>query len=237
MSPQLTAKNLGKVYGQSVALKSVDLKITAGEFVCVIGPNGSGKSTLLKLIAGIETPTSGNLTVATESSYVPQRPSLLPWRTVAGNLELPAGVRGLDPDQAEIKRWLREFDLMAFANAYPATLSGGMQQKVALIRAVLYSPSLLLMDEPFAALDAITRLELQSWLLRLQQKTRATVVCVTHDIREAVFLADTVYVLSPRPGHIRRRFSVKHPPSGRSRTASYIRRLEASLARLVAATP
>jgi ABC-type nitrate/sulfonate/bicarbonate transport system ATPase subunit len=243
MTARLTVKNLAKVYSQGdgvvKALKSISLRVKAGEFVCIIGPNGSGKSTLLKLIAGIESPTAGTLQAAAGGAYVPQQASLLPWRTVEANLALPAEIQpslGITPD--DIKRWLTEFGLSEFAAMYPAALSGGMQQKVALIRAALFSSSLLLLDEPFAALDAITRRELQAWLLDFKQKTRATVVCVTHDIHEAVFLADTIYVLSPRPGRIEWKFIVKHPATGRRLpAAAYIQRLEKTLTGLVAGTP
>jgi ABC-type nitrate/sulfonate/bicarbonate transport system ATPase subunit len=245
MPAQVTLKDIGKVYNQRTAtitaLASVDLSVGPKEFVCIIGPNGCGKSTLLKLIAGIEQPTSGSLIVDTNTAYVPQQPSLLPWRTVKQNLELPADIKGTasNAKQDDIEQMLHDFGLSEFANMYPRALSGGMQQKVALIRAVLFSPALLLLDEPFAALDALTRLELQSWLLRLRQRTHSAVVCVTHDIHEAVFLADTIYVLSQRPGCARQKLIVKHPrtKAPRQRTAPYIRRQEKTLTELVAAAP
>jgi ABC-type nitrate/sulfonate/bicarbonate transport system ATPase subunit len=220
MPAQLAVKNVSKTYGKPPGalkvLSSVNITVGKAEFVAVIGPNGCGKSTLLKLIAGIEQPTSGKLTSSLRSSYLPQQPSLLPWRTVEQNLALPGDVRRDLPKQdlAATRQLLKDFGLLEFAAFYPRALSGGMQQKVALLRAVISSPALLLLDEPFAALDALTRLELQRWLLDLQQTTRAAVICVTHDIREAVFLADTIYVLSRRPGKVRQRFSVPSSTAG-----------------------
>jgi ABC-type nitrate/sulfonate/bicarbonate transport system ATPase subunit len=217
MPARLEVKNISKAYGKGPGtlkvLSSINISVSEAEFVAVIGPNGCGKSTLLKLIAGIDTPTSGKLAGTVRSSYLPQQPSLLPWRTVEQNLLLPGDVRRDLPkhDLAATRQLLKDFGLREFAGFYPRTLSGGMQQKVALLRAVITSPALLLLDEPFAALDALTRLELQRWLLDLQRTTRAAVICVTHDIREAVFLADTIYVLSRRPAKVRQRFSV---PSG-----------------------
>jgi ABC-type nitrate/sulfonate/bicarbonate transport system ATPase subunit len=237
VTAQLTVGALTKTYGtgdQAIeALSTINIVAGKEEFVVVIGPNGSGKSTLLKIIAGVELPTSGQLELTADTAYVPQQPSLLPWRTVAGNLALPGDIRPIvRRTPAEIKRWLRKFGLAEFADSYPAALSGGMQQKVALIRAALTSSSLLLLDEPFAALDAITRRELQAWLLDFKRQMRATVICVTHDIHEAVFLADTIYVLSSRPGRVKRRLTVKRPL-----TAAYTQRLEKTLTGLVAGPP
>jgi putative hydroxymethylpyrimidine transport system ATP-binding protein len=206
----LVINNVSKVYGgsrtQSVqALSGISLTLQARQQAVIIGPNGSGKSTLLKLIAGIEQPSSGVITMPEQPAYVPQRPSLLPWRSVAQNLLLPYDVQHrIDrPSQEDITKLLTDFGLAEFADFYPGALSGGMQQKVALLRSVLGGSPLLLLDEPFAALDAITRLELQQWLLDLCKKMRASFLCVTHDIQEAIRLADTIYVLSSRPGQIR----------------------------------
>jgi ABC-type nitrate/sulfonate/bicarbonate transport system ATPase subunit len=226
MAVQLEVEDLSKVYyGQAGApgpvevLSAVSFALAKEEFIAIIGPNGSGKSTLLKLLAGIEAPTAGKISSAGQAAYLPQQLSLLPWRTVEQNLSLPDDVRRTSPRQspADIRKLLKDFGLLEFAAFYPRALSGGMQQKVALLRTVLCSPSLMLLDEPFAALDAITRLELQRWLLDLKRRTRSSVVCVTHDIREAVFLADTIYVLSQRPGRIKRKFSVPAKPAARNK--------------------
>ena len=216
----LELKNISKTYGKRPrtlkVLASINITLGKEEFVAIIGPNGCGKSTLLKLIAGIEEPTTGKLISTVRSSYLPQQPSLLPWRTVEQNLALPGDIQRSspkpEPGKITTKQLLKDFGLLEFAAFYPHALSGGMQQKVALLRAVISSPSLLLLDEPFASLDALTRLELQRWLLDLKQRTRASIICITHDIREATFLADTIYVLSKRPGRVRQRFSVPSDP-------------------------
>jgi ABC-type nitrate/sulfonate/bicarbonate transport system ATPase subunit len=210
----LSIKNVTKVYTDGPqrvsALSAITLTLRPQERAVIIGPNGSGKSTLLKLVAGIEQPSSGVIMTAAPPAYVPQRPSLLPWRSVEQNLLLVHDVQQITPrpTRAAIGKLLKDFGLVEFRDFYPGALSGGMQQKVALLRSVMTNPSVLLLDEPFAALDAITRLEVQRWLLDLTKKMRASFLCVTHDIQEAVLLADTIYVLSTRPGHIQQTFRV-----------------------------
>ena len=232
MPAPLKVKKLSKVYTQAnvqvVALSDIDITLKQEECVVIIGPNGCGKSTLLKLIAGIEKPTSGTITTSSLPAYLPQAPSLLPWRTVEQNLLLPYDVQKTTPkpNQTDTLQLLKDFGLLEFRSFYPAALSGGMQQKVALLRSVASSPSVLLLDEPFASLDAITRLELQRWLLDLKRRTRSSLVCVTHDIQEAIYLADTIYVLSERPGRLKQKFST----SGR---LSDHRALEAKLRTLL----
>ncbi|HEX5797606.1 MAG TPA: ABC transporter ATP-binding protein [Candidatus Saccharimonadales bacterium] len=213
----LSAQNIDKSYknGQKAvrALKDADITVQNGEFVCVIGPNGCGKSTLLKITAGILKPTAGKLEAADNVAYLPQQPSLLPWRTIEENLLLAAEIQGKPVKTAAVpaRKLLKEFGLARFGKFYPHMLSGGMQQKVSLLRTILFEPELMLLDEPFSSLDAITRSELQDWLLDLWQKTRPGVVCVTHDIREAVFLADTIYVMNGRPGSIKKKIKVNLP--------------------------
>ena len=215
MSSVLRVSDLSKVYtaqNKSItALSRIDISVNSGEFVAIIGPNGSGKSTLLKIIAGILPPSTAAVADwPSEQSYLPQGNSLLPWRTVEENLYLEADVKNISREKikSRAEKLLKEFGLLEFASLYPSSLSGGMQQKLALIRSVLYNPSLLLLDEPFAALDALTRIEAQQWLLRLWQKNKPSVILVTHDVKEAVFLADTIYVLSSRPGKIKKKFTV-----------------------------
>jgi len=201
--------------GASVtALQGVDLDVAPGEFVSLIGPSGCGKSTLLRLIADLDTPTTGELTVFGKSARQArldqdygiafQQAGLLPWRTVAGNIELPLKLHGAGKAQRrERTRELIELiGLQEFASSYPDQLSGGMQQRVAIARALAERPRLLLMDEPFGALDEMTRERMQNELVRICAETAAAVVFVTHSIPEAVFLSDRVVVMSPRPGRI-----------------------------------
>ncbi|MCC2335359.1 ABC transporter ATP-binding protein [Cellulomonas wangsupingiae] len=210
---------VGRVFGgrsrEVVALQDVDLTVAAGELVSLIGPSGCGKSTLLRLVADLDEPTSGSVRVfgrsarearlARDYGIAFQQAGLLPWRTVRANVELPLALAGT----GRAGRRERADELLAlvglsdFADHHPDQLSGGMQQRVAIARALADSPSLLLMDEPFGALDEMTREHLQAQLLRIRAETRAAVVFVTHSIPEAVFLSDRVVVMSPRPGRIR----------------------------------
>ncbi|MEO4001911.1 ABC transporter ATP-binding protein [Mesorhizobium sp. CAU 1732] len=195
-----------------VALAPSTLSIRDGEFVSILGPSGCGKTTLLNLIAGLLTPTSGSIAihgspVADQASigYVFQRPVLLPWRRIIDNVLLPAEVLGLEPREEYAERarqLLTMIGLQGFENAYPAELSGGMQQRVAIARALAFDSPVLLMDEPFAALDAMTREDLNLELQRIWKATGRTMIFVTHNIPEAILLSDRIVVMTPRPGRI-----------------------------------
>ena len=217
MPSTLTVRNVGKTYkangNETSALSNVNLEVKPREFVSVIGPNGSGKSTLLKIIADILQTSSGTVAMAGVPAYMPQDHALLPWRTVEENLLLPCDVKRIPREtmRGKVRGLLNEFGLEKYARRYPASLSGGTRQKITLLRAVLQDNALLLLDEPFAPLDAITRLETQTWLMALLEKTRSSVLLITHDIREAIYLSDTIYVLSSGPGTIRERLTVHLP--------------------------
>ena len=199
-----------------VALEQVDLEVAPGEFVALIGPSGCGKSTLLRLIADLDTPTAGTIEVFGKSARQSrldqeygiafQQAGLLPWRTVAGNIELPLKLHGVGAAdrRARVSELIDLIGLGEFAQSYPDQLSGGMQQRVAIARALAERPRLLLMDEPFGALDEMTRERMQNELVRVCAETEAAVVFVTHSIPEAVFLSDRVVVMSARPGRISR---------------------------------
>jgi len=196
------------------ALSDIDLTIEAGEFVSFIGPSGCGKTTLLRVIADLETPTAGEISVngmtaeqarlARAYGYVFQAAALYPWRTISRNVELPLEVMGLDKveRQARIAKNLELVDLVGFEKKFPWQLSGGMQQRASIARALAVEPDILLMDEPFGALDEIVRDHLNEQLLKLWDKTKKTVAFVTHSIPEAVFLSTRIVVMSPRPGRI-----------------------------------
>ena len=200
--------------GDVHALSNVDLSIAEGEFVSLIGPSGCGKTTLLRLIADLEQPTGGSITVNSltpnearlkrQYGYVFQAPALYPWRTVEKNVMLPLEIMGFSrAEQTErAARNLALVNLSGFEKKYPWQLSGGMQQRASIARALSFDPKLLLMDEPFGALDEIVRDSLNLQLLRLWRETKKTVVFVTHSIPEAVFLSTRVVVMSPRPGRI-----------------------------------
>ena len=200
--------------GPVYALADANLTIAKGEFVSFIGPSGCGKTTLLRVIADLEQPTSGSITVnglaprdarlKRQYGYVFQAPALYPWRTVEANVMLPLELFGL-PKAERRERARKHLDLVrlsGFANKYPWQLSGGMQQRVSIARALSFEPELLLMDEPFGALDEIVRDRLNEQLVKLWSQTRKTIVFVTHSIPEAVFLSSRIVVMSPRPGRI-----------------------------------
>jgi ABC-type nitrate/sulfonate/bicarbonate transport system ATPase subunit len=205
----------------TVALENVNLQIESDEFVSIIGPSGCGKTTVLKMIAGLVAPDSGTLTIdgvpvtspGPDRAVVFQNFALLPWANVLTNvafgLELRAVPRG--EREATAAELIRQVGLQGFERHYPRQLSGGMQQRVGLARALAVNPKILLMDEPFAAVDAQTRRSLQEDLLRLADVTRKTIIFVTHDMDEAVRLGDRVVLMSPRPGHIRESISVEIP--------------------------
>ncbi|GEL48619.1 ABC transporter ATP-binding protein [Cellulomonas hominis] len=218
-APAVTVAGVSRVFpadgGRSVtALEHVDLTVGAGEFVSLIGPSGCGKSTLLRLIADLDRPTGGSISVfgrpaeqarlAHDYGIAFQQAGLLPWRTVRANIELPLSLHGVGRGarRERTDEMLALVGLTEFADHFPDQLSGGMQQRVAIARALAERPSLLLMDEPFGALDEMTRERLQSELVRICAETQAAVVFVTHSIPEAVFLSDRVVVMSARPGRI-----------------------------------
>ena len=214
--PVISARELGLVFQTAdqpvTALSGVNLAVEDGDFVSFIGPSGCGKTTLLRVIADLEQATSGAITVNGMSpaearlnrayGYVFQAPALYPWRTVEQNVGLPLEIMGLDRQAERIRRNLDLVNLTGFDKKFPWQLSGGMQQRVSIARALAFDPKLLLMDEPFGALDEIVRDKLNQQLLELWDRTRKTVVFVTHSIPEAVFLSSKIVVMSPRPGRI-----------------------------------
>ncbi|WNB86496.1 ABC transporter ATP-binding protein [Cellulomonas sp. ATA003] len=195
-----------------VALDGTTLDIPSGSFTSIIGPSGCGKSTLFNLIAGLDHPTAGRVRLDGEDctghqgrvGYMLQKDLLLPWRTILGNVALGLEVAGVGRKEREplARRFLSLYGLGGFEDRYPAQLSGGMRQRAALLRTILFNRDVILLDEPFGALDALTRAQMQEWLLDLWDDLGKTVVFVTHDVDEAVYLSDTVYVMSPRPGRV-----------------------------------
>jgi NitT/TauT family transport system ATP-binding protein len=216
--PAVALEGLGKRFGEGAtavqALTGIDLTVGAGEFVALIGPSGCGKSTLLRIVANLIEPTEGSVLVngkparraRLDQDYgiAFQQAGLLEWRTVQGNVELPLGLHGVGREErrAQALELLELVGLTEFAGHRPSQLSGGMQQRVAIARALARRPALLLMDEPFGALDEMTRERMQSELIRICAETSAAVVFVTHSIPEAVYLSQRVVVMSPRPGQI-----------------------------------
>jgi NitT/TauT family transport system ATP-binding protein len=233
--PLVLLRNAGKVYGTgTVALAGFDLEVRRGEFLTLLGPSGCGKSTVLRLIAGLDEVTSGTLTrgfAPDEASigFVFQDPTLMPWASVFDNVYLPLRLRGTPRRQAApaIEKVLALAGLSEFKGAFPRELSGGMRMRCSVARALVLRPLLLLMDEPFAALDEITRFKLNDDILRLQGELGMTVVFVTHSVFESVFLSTAIAVMAPRPGRVVAKIPIEAPsPRGMayrtsSRYASY----------------
>jgi ABC-type nitrate/sulfonate/bicarbonate transport system ATPase subunit len=218
----LSFRSVTRRFGALTALAGIDLELRAEEVTVVVGPSGSGKSTLLELVAGLQEPDEGAIAVlgagaAAERrdacAYMPQRDLLLPWRDALGNAALALECQGVP--RAEARRraepLFERFGLAEFEQVRPAELSGGMRQRVAFLRTLLPGRPVLLLDEPFGALDAITRADLQEWLAGALAQDPRTVLLVTHDVEEAVFLADRIVVLSPRPGRVVADFRVELP--------------------------
>ena len=242
-APKLETEGISKVFrglggtgSQDVrALEGIDIEAGAGEFVSIVGPSGCGKSTLFNILAGLVEPTSGRVLLDGNPAdnllgtfgYMPQKDLLMPWRTVLNNTTLGLEIAGVSRRAAR-ERALEDFPrfgLTGFEHAWPMSLSGGMRQRAALLRTFLAGRDVMLLDEPFGALDALTRQEMQSWLLEIWQADRKTVLFVTHDVEEAVYLSDRVYVLSGRPGHVVIRVDIDLPrprPPSVSLTARFM---------------
>jgi len=206
------ARDLTKRYGDTTVFESLNAEVRDGELLCLLGPSGCGKTTLLHLIAGLEEPTDGDVVFDGEKVEGPdyrrgvvfQDPHLYPWRTVRGNIEFGPDVRGEVPDEERVDDLIRMIGLEEFEDAKPSELSGGMAQRVSLARTLANDPELLLLDEPFSALDALTKMELQNELLDLMEDFEIVSVFVTHDIEEAVYLGDRVAVMGAEAEGIRK---------------------------------
>ncbi len=251
--PRLELRQLSKHYpaagGALEVLDGISIALQHGEFAALIGPSGCGKSTLLDIAAGLELPTGGEALVdgATtagktgHAGYMPQKDLLFPWRSVIDNATLGLEVRGMRRREARLRvePLVERFGLAGFERAYPFQLSGGMRQRAALLRTVVQDCAVLLLDEPFGALDSLTRSDMQVWLEQMWGQFGWTVLLVTHDIREAVYLADTVYVLSPRPARLVGRLEIDLPRPRRREAArsAPLSALEEQLTALLHAEP
>jgi ABC-type nitrate/sulfonate/bicarbonate transport system ATPase subunit len=208
----VTVEVVSRQFGETVVLDGVSLRAAHDELVAVVGPSGCGKTTLLELICGLQRPDAGRANAA-PAALMPQRDLLLPWSTALDNAGLALRARGVSRAQARAAAapWLERFGLAGFEQARPAQLSGGMRQRVSFLRTLLAGKPVLALDEPFAALDAITRSEMQGWLAQVLESEPRTVVLVTHDVEEAVVLADRVIVFSPRPGRVVAEITIELP--------------------------
>ncbi|HJJ31418.1 MAG TPA: ABC transporter ATP-binding protein [Methanocorpusculum sp.] len=233
------AEHAGKIFhakkkGDVVALEDINLEVYDGEFVCLLGPSGCGKTTLLRMIGGLDVPTSGTVRFdgkvvdgpSPKMTMVFQEYSLYPWRTIAENVGFGLEMMGVDKEtrNLEVKKRLDLVGLTDFAESYPYELSGGMRQRAAVARALASDPAIMLMDEPFGALDAQTRNRMQNELLDIWASTKKTILFVTHSVDEAVYLSDRIVILSPRPGRIHEIYAVDLPRP-RDRTSVEFARL------------
>ena len=234
--PSITIRNLTKQYngedGQAVtALDHIDLHIKDGEFVCIVGPSGCGKSTMLEIVAGLLEKSGGEVLLDDEPVTGPSRDigvvfqdaSLYPWKTVKKNIAFGMDISKVPKAEQEerLKKYIHLMNLDGFESKYPSQLSGGMRQRAGIARALVMNPKVILMDEPFSAVDHLTRTTLQDELVRIRQEEKKTILFVTHDINEAVYLADRVILLSPRPSRIQEEYEVS-APHPRSRNDRYL---------------
>jgi len=224
-TPKVELRNVSKIFhtnGRTIqALEDISFRVHPGEFVTIIGPSGSGKSTIFNLIVGLLEPDKGSICLDGDTceqrtgrvGYMPQRDLLLPWRNVLDNVILAQELLGVPAEisRSKAEELLPLFGLEEFHSAYPSELSGGMRQRAALLRTMLTERDVLLLDEPFGALDALTRRELQDWLLDIWRRFKKTIIFITHDVDEALYLADHVLVLSARPGRVLRSLEVDLP--------------------------
>ncbi len=224
---------------QVVAINELNLEIRENEFTVIVGPSGCGKSTFLYIVGGFEKPTEGQILLngkaisgpGPDRSFVFQEFALFPWRTVLTNITFGLEIQGVSREKARkiAQSYITMVGLEGFENAYPHTLSGGMKQRVGLARALAYEPDVLLMDEPFGALDAQTRKLMQGELARIWEKTKKTVIFVTHSVIEAVYLADRIYVMTARPGEIKGIIDIDLPRPRDFRSEDYLRKRDETL--------
>ncbi len=253
-SPKLRLENLSKTFttdnGDFVALAATDLDIPAGRFVSLIGPSGCGKTTIFNIVAGLLPPTTGRVLIDGEDAtgfigqvgYMLQKDLLLPWRTVLDNVVLGMEIQGKPMSAARERALplLQKYGLAGFERLYPNSLSGGMRQRAALLRTLLFDTDVILLDEPFGALDAQTKLHMQEWLMQLWSDFKKTVVFVTHDVEEAIYLSDEIHVMGTRPGRILETIPVTIPrPRARTTalTPEFIGLKERCLKLLTTAAP
>lgn len=215
---KIEIKNISKTFGDLHTLDNISLSLAMNEFVTILGPSGSGKSTVFNIIAGLSMPDKGQVFIEGEEytgktgrvSYMHQKDLLLPWKNILENVTLPLILKGSSKKDAENEA-LKNFQLFGldgFENNYPNQLSGGMRQRASLLRTYLFSNDIMLLDEPFGGLDAITKRKMQQWLLQVFKNLKASILFITHDIDEAIFLSDKIYVFSERPAYVKKIFSV-----------------------------
>lgn len=226
---KLELKDIYKAFEDTSVLEGISLQLRNKEFVSVLGPSGSGKSTIFNIISGLLRADSGEVIIEGESyngktgrvSYMYQKDLLLPWRKVIDNASLPLVIKGINKQQAReiVSPFFQVFGLEGFEHKYPFQLSGGMRQRTALLRTYMFSKDIMLLDEPFGGLDAITRGKMHQWLLEVLQQLEASVLFITHDIEEAIYLSDRIYIITERPAVVKKEIVI---PSGRPRDREFL---------------
>ncbi|MCE5328930.1 ABC transporter ATP-binding protein [bacterium] len=221
MSNKVDALKIKKSFGSLDTIRDVTVSLEKNKFVSILGPSGCGKSTLFDIISGLEKPDSGDILIndinytgkTGKVSYMHQKDLLLPWKTILDNTCIPLQIKGLKITQARDKAntYFNLFGLSGFENYYPNQLSGGMRQRAALLRTYLFSDDIMLLDEPFGGLDAITRRSMQLWLLKLLENFKSSILFITHSVDEAIFLSDSIYLFSKRPAFIKATFDIDIP--------------------------
>ena len=244
-STVLEVKNLKKSYPGLHTIEDISLELGKKQFVSILGPSGCGKSTLFNIISGLEIPDKGRVIIDDKNyngrtgrvSYMHQKDLLFPWTSIINNVCLPLFIKGENKNNSHIraKKYFRDFGLEGFEDKYPNQLSGGMRQRAALLRTYLFANDIMLLDEPFGNLDAITRRKMQLWLLEILEKINASVLFITHDIDEALFLSDRIYLLSKRPAVIMKEFDIdiKRPHDNRIFTTPEFNKLKEEIITLL----
>ena len=207
---KLELKNVCKSYGDTEILKDVNITLKEGELVSIVGPSGCGKSTIFNIITKLTELDSGQFSKDGEISYMYQKDLLLPYKTILDNVALPLQIKGKDKKSSRetVMPYFKTFDLEGYEKSYPHELSGGMKQRANFLRTYICSNDIMLLDEPFGALDSITKRSLQEWFLHIRKKVNSTILLITHDIEEAIMLSDRIYVLSSKPASIKREFNL-----------------------------
>lgn len=207
---KLELKNICKKYGDTEILKDINISLKEGELVSLLGPSGCGKSTVFNIITGLTEYDSGELSKVGEISYMYQKDLLLPYKSILDNVALPLQIKGVKKKAAreELRPYFKSFDLEGYEDSYPHELSGGMKQRANFLRTFVYSNDIMLLDEPFGALDSITKMSLQKWFLDIRKKVNSTILLITHDIEEAIMLSDRIYVLSSKPASVKKEFNL-----------------------------
>lgn len=231
----LIVKNVSKAFDQNKIIDNIDIELREGEIVSLLGTSGGGKTTLFNIIAGLSKPDTGNVYLESEDitgktgivSYMLQKDMLLPYKTVIDNVALPLVIKGMKKKEARQKAlpYLEQFGLKGYENKYPKALSGGMRQRAAFLRTYLFSGRVAILDEPFSALDMLTKGELHSWYMEIMKKIKLSTLFITHDIDEAIMLSDRIYILSGKPGTITKELVIaegKHKPENYNLTKEFL---------------